>query len=118
MTIQEIATRLVELCRLGQYATAQDELYALDATSTEPDRSGGLDTVTGMEAIKAKGAAFQEMIEAIHGGSVSDPIIAGNIFSVSMVIDATLKGMGRVNMEEICVYKVADGKIIMEHFFF
>ena len=44
--------------------------------------------------------------------------MAGNYFTVSMVLDATFKGRGRVNMEELCVYEVDDGKIITEQFFY
>ena len=29
-----------------------------------------------------------------------------------------MKGRGRMQMEEICVYKVDNGKIVLEQFFF
>ena len=58
------------------------------------------------------------MIEERHGGSFSDPIVAGRYFSVAMVLDATFKGQGRMVLEEICLYEVKDGKIILEQFFF
>jgi hypothetical protein len=35
-----------------------------------------------------------------------------------MTMDATFKGRGRVNMEEICVYQVKDGKVVREQFFY
>jgi limonene-1,2-epoxide hydrolase len=35
-----------------------------------------------------------------------------------MVLDATIKGMGRMTLEEVCVYEVKDGKIVVEQFFF
>jgi len=35
-----------------------------------------------------------------------------------MGMDVTMKGMGRVKMEEVCVYKVKDGKVVSEQFFF
>ena len=37
MTTQEVANRLVELCRIGQIDQAQAELFADDATSIEPN---------------------------------------------------------------------------------
>ena len=61
---------------------------------------------------------FNAGIEQVHGGTVGDPIIVGNWFSVTMTMDATFKGRGRVNMEEICVYQVRDGKIVREQFFY
>jgi len=119
MTIQEIASRLVELCRQGQYETAQKELYADDATSTEfSPQTQTLQTVEGLPAIIAKGQHFQTIIEAVHGASMSDALIAGNYFTVSSLLDATLKGMGKIVMEEIAVYKVKDGKIVSEQFFY
>ncbi len=118
MTIQEIAARLVELCRQGQYETAQRELYADNAISIEPEGAQGLPSANNLAGIIEKGAAFRAMIEEVHGGSVSDAVIAGDHFSISLIIDVTLKGMGRVNMPEIAVYKVKDGKIVLEHFFY
>ncbi len=37
MTTQEIANRLVELCRQGDFKTAQEELLAEDAMSIEQE---------------------------------------------------------------------------------
>ena len=118
MTTQEIAKRLVELCRQGQYETAQKELYAQDAISLEPEHSPGLQTVKGLDNIITKGHQFQSMIEAVHSSSVEGPVIAGNYFSVGAVLDLTLKGMGRITMTEVAVYKVDNGKVISEHFFY
>ena len=118
MTTKEVANRLVELCRQGQYDAAQEELYSSSAESIEPAHSQGLQTVHGLEAIKEKGHQFQSMIEAVHGGNISDPVIAGDKFAVAMSMDVTLKGQGRLNLDEIAVYDVKDGKITKEHFFY
>lgn len=120
MNTEQIAQRLVELCRKGEYDRAQVELYAEDAVSIEPEGlpPEALGNAHGMEAIREKGRKFNESIEAMHGSSVSDPVIAGNWFSVSMRLDVTMKGMGRIDMSEICVYRVRDGKIVHEQFFY
>ena len=118
MTIQEIASRLTDYCREGNYTAAQQELFSEDAESVEPAHAPGMQSVKGREAIIAKGKQFQSMVEEIHGGSVSDPIVAGNHFAVALVIDATMKGMGRSTMEELCVYEVKDGKVVKEQFFY
>ena len=118
MTIQEIANRLTALCRQGKYEEAQKELYSAEAVSIEPPGTPGLQTVAGLDAIIKKGQQFQAMVEAVHGGSVSDPIIAGNNFAVAAVLDITFKGMGRQKMEEICVYTVQDGKVVKEQFIY
>lgn len=120
MTTESISQRLVELCRAGQYDQAQEELYADDAVSIEMDgmQNGALGNAQGMAAIREKGKRWMENIAEFHGGSVSDPIVAGDWFAVTMAIDATYKDMGRVPMEEICVYQVRDGKIVREQFFY
>ena len=121
MNTEQVAKRLVELCREGKGQQAQDELYAKDAVSVEMEgtEASGLPTVAkGMDAIREKGRKFNEGIEAMHGGTAGDPIVMGNWFAVTMTMDATMKGRGRVNMQEICVYQVRDGKIVREQFFY
>ncbi len=117
MTTQEVADRLVDLCRKGDYETCLKELYSPNAISVEPDGSSW-ETAEGIDAIVQKGEQFNAMVEEMHGGSVGDPIVAGNHFSCTMSMDVTFKGMGRQQMEEICVYEVQDGKIVAERFFF
>jgi ketosteroid isomerase-like protein len=120
MNTQQVAARLVELCRQGKYEQAQEELYADDAVSIEMPGlpPGALGNAGGMEAIREKSRKWAENIVEIHGGSVSDPVVARDWFSVAMGIDATYKDMGRMPMEEICVYRVRDGKIVHEQFFY
>ena len=117
LTTQEVANRLVELCRKGQIAEAQQELYSDDIISTEPAHAP-IKSAKGKKAVAEKGAEFAAMIETRHGGSFSDPIVGGRYFSCSMTLDATFKGQGRMTMDEICVFEVKDGKIVSEQFFF
>jgi hypothetical protein len=120
MNTEAIAQRLVALCREGKYEEAQKELYADDAVSIEPEGlpPGALGNANGLPAIFEKGRKFNAMLETVHGGSVSEPIVAGNWFSISLTLDVTMKGRGRVNMSEICVYGVRSGKIFREQFFY
>ena len=117
MTTQQVANRLVELCRKGQITEAMQELYADTIVCTEPAHAP-LKSASGKKAVAEKGAQFAAMIEQRHGGSFGDPIVAGRYFSVVMVLDATFKGQGRQILEEVCVYEVKDGKIVSEQFFF
>ena len=120
MTTEKIAQQLVALCREGKFEEAQTQLYAADAQSIEPEGlpPGALGNVTGLDAIREKGRQFQANTEAGHGISVSEPLVAGNWFSVQMSIDITMKQFGRMTMREICVYHVRDGKIVHEQFFY
>jgi hypothetical protein len=118
MTTQEVAARYNELAQTNQWDTIQDELYAENAVSIEPPHAQGMQSVEGLAAIKQKGQQFQAMTEEMHGGYCTEPVVGGKFFSVGMGMDITLKGMGRMNMDEVAVYEVADGKIVKEQFFY
>ena len=118
MTTKDVAKRFNELAQSGQWDKIQAELFADSAVSIEPDHSPGLKTVQGLAAILQKGKEFNEAVEEMHGGYAGEPIVAGSHFSLAMGMDVTMKGMGRMNMEEIAVYQVKDGKIIKEQFFY
>ncbi len=116
LTTMEVANRLVELCRLGKILEAQEELFADNVTCIEmPD---GGPTVTGKQAAIEKSKQFDALMEEVHSAHISEPVVAGKWFSISWTIDVTMKGQGRRNMEEICVYKVEDGKIALEQYFY
>ena len=118
MTTQEVANRYNELSQSGQWDKIQDELFADNAVSIEPPNSPGMQTVEGIPAIKEKGRKFNEMVEEMHGGYTTAPVVAGRFFSVGMGMDCTMKGMGRQKMDEIALYEVKDGKIVREQFFY
>ncbi|WP_298732459.1 SnoaL-like domain-containing protein [uncultured Chitinophaga sp.] len=118
LTTQQIATRLAELCRLGQYEAAQKELYADDAISIEPYETPDFAKETkGLDAIIEKGRKFEAMVEEMHSNSVSEPLVAENSFALVMTMDMTMKGKSRMKMGELGVYQVKDGKIISEQFY-
>ncbi|MEP7127671.1 MAG: SnoaL-like domain-containing protein [Chitinophagales bacterium] len=117
MTTQQVADRLVSLCRTGKIAEAGAELYADNIESIEPEY-GPIKSANGKQAVGEKGQQFAQMIEERHGGSFSEPVVGGRYFSLAMVLDATFKGQGRMTMDEICLYEVKDGKIVKEQFFY
>jgi hypothetical protein len=118
MTTQQIATRLAELCRMGQYETAQKELYADDVISIEPYGTPEFPKeTTGLEAIIEKGRKFESMVEEMYSSSVSEPLVAENTFAFVMSMDMKMKGKERMKVSELCVYQVKDGKVISEQFF-
>ena len=118
MTTQEVADKFYELAQANEMDKIQDDLYSDDAESVEPPSSPMYKDVKGKAAIKEKGAQFQSMIEEMYGGWTSKPVVGGNFFSVGMGMDVKMKGMDRMNMDEVCVYQVKDGKIVKEEFFY
>ncbi len=118
MTTKEIANRLVSLCRENEFEKAQKELYANDAISIEQKATPDFDKETkGLKEIIDKGHKFTDHTETVYSTDVSEPIIAGNAFSTVLTMDIKMKGMDRMEMKEICVYEVEDGKIKKESFF-
>jgi len=118
MNTKEVADRLVELCRVGKWDVAQAELYCPNCKSIEPREGFGPKEIQGMDAIKKKGEVWSSMLEEFHGAEISDPIVAGNHFALTMKMDCTFKEGGRQQSEEVCVYEVKDGKITSEEFFY
>ena len=117
MTTQQIADRLVELCKAGKFEDAQKELYDDNALSIEPLPMPGMDKETkGLQAIINKGHHFMSMVEETHGIRVSDPVVAPHSFCINLVMDITMKGRDRMDMSELCVYDIKDGKIVTESF--
>jgi limonene-1,2-epoxide hydrolase len=117
MTNKQIAERLVTLCREAKWETAQTELFAADAVSIESETSPAFQKETkGLPAIIEKGHKFGAMVETMHALLVSEPVVAGSSFACTMRLDATMKGQGRMDMTELCVYEVKDGKIVSEQF--
>jgi len=72
----------------------------------------------GRDAVKAKGIASRDLIDTIHDQYCSEPIVGGNFFSVVLRRDVTFKNKQRLQLEEICVFNVNEGKIISEQYFY
>ena len=120
MTTQEVANRFNELAQTGRWDLIQVELFAENAVSIEPVKAHamGMNDAEGIDAIRKKGEAFNAMVEEMHGGYSTEPVGAGNHFSVAMGMAVPFKGAGRSKMDEIAVYEVKDGKIVKEQFFY
>jgi hypothetical protein len=94
MTTKEVANRLVDLCRQEKHPQAQEELYHNEIVSIEDEKSGA-PVSRGMDAIRAKTAVWDESVVEIHKAFVSDPIVTGSHFAVTMENDITFNDKGR-----------------------
>ncbi|MEO5685607.1 MAG: SnoaL-like domain-containing protein [Chitinophagaceae bacterium] len=118
MTINEIAAELVVLCRQGKFEAAQQELFSEDVVSIEPYATPAFEKETkGLSAVNEKIRKFNESIQETHKIEVSEPLIAASSFCCTMRMDVTMKEGGHMDMSELCVYQVKDGKIISETFY-
>jgi hypothetical protein len=119
ITTREVADRLVQLCRQGKFTEATEALYSPDIVSVEAAAPpGGSREVRGIDAVRKKGEGFNASHE-VHSCTVEGPLVAGSCFSVLFRLDMTFKPeKKRFTMEEIAVYKVANGKVVHEEFFY
>jgi hypothetical protein len=117
MNAQEVANRLVQLCREGKNVDAINELYDDNIVSHEPEGSP-MKEKTGKEAVIESTNHWISTVEEMHNAYISDPIVSGDFFACTMKVDATHKDRGRNTMDELCVFEVKDGKIIREQFFY
>ena len=118
LTTQDVANRYSELSKQNRWDLIQDELFAADAVSIEP-QGAAMPNAEGLPAIKQKGEAFGEMVEEMRGGWCSEPAVAGHFFTVGMGMECIMKGNPElVKMDEVVVYEVRNGKIVKEQFFY
>ncbi len=117
MTTLEIGTQLVNLVREGKYEEAMTTLYHPEIVSVEA-MEGETQTVTGIDACAKKGEMWSQTME-VHGSTIEGPFPNGDEFAVYFDYDATDRESGsRFHMKEVGVYKVADGKVAHEKFYY
>jgi ketosteroid isomerase-like protein len=119
MTTQEVADKLTQLCKQGKFHEAMEALYSPDIVSMEAGAPPGQSReAKGIDAVKAKGEWWATNHD-VHAVTVEGPLVAGAHFTVAFKMDVTFKPQSRRHtMEEIAVYRVADGKIVYEEFFY
>lgn len=118
MTIQEIAARFYELAKQEKWFEIQDELFADNVKSVDPQNSPYFPYAEGKAAVRKKGEDFVSRIEAVHKAVTTEPIVAGHHFVVGRDKDITVQGHGRIQINQIMLYEVKDGKIVSEQFFY
>jgi SnoaL-like protein len=118
LTTKEVAARFNELAQQEMWFEIQGELFADNVRSVDPPDSPYLGYAEGKAAVRKKGEDFVQKITEFHGAHTSQPVIAGNHFAVSRQMEATVEGFGRIKMNEIMLYEVKDGQIILEQFFY
>ena len=117
MNTEEVALKLVELCRKGQYMQAVDSLYGKDIVSVEPRAMENMPAkMRGIDQVRGKTHWFLNNHE-IHSSKVTGPFVAGDTFVVQFDIDVTDKAsQKRMEISEVGIYTVKDGKVAREEF--
>jgi ketosteroid isomerase-like protein len=114
-----VAQELVSLCRDRRNLDAINKLYSPNIVSVEPIGDENMPAeMTGIDAIRQKNDWWFENNE-LHATEVNGPFIGDDQFAVQYTFDTTFKPTGqRQRMTEMALYRVEDGKIVHEQFFY
>ena len=117
MNTEQVAQKVVELTRKQAWKEAIDTLYANDIVSVEArTMDGSSPEMRGIDAVRGKTDWWTQNME-VHTVKVSGPFVAHDRFVVQYDIDVTDKNSKkRMQLSEVGVYTVKDGKIVREEF--
>ncbi|TWI96686.1 hypothetical protein JN11_03798 [Mucilaginibacter frigoritolerans] len=113
-SIVEIANRLSSLCTEHKFVEAYSSLFSEHAVSTDPIYKN--EPLTGLSALIEREKNFLEA-NKVNKVRLSEPIFAGSYFSVVLAMGFTSADQTERALEELCVYKVENGKIVSQQFF-
>jgi hypothetical protein len=114
-TIHEIANGLKEMLSEQKFVQAYQLLYSDDAESIDPLNTSG-QPLKGLTTLLEREKDFLSRA-TIKKISLSDPIIAGSYFTMSLQMSFDVQEQDHMEVNELCVYKVKNGKIISQQFF-
>lgn len=117
-TIHEVAAVFNELAQQEKWFEIQDQLFADDVKSIDPENSPYFGYAAGKDNVRKKGEDFVKRIESFHGAHTTEPVIGGNHFAVGREMDITVQDFGRIQINEVMLYEVKEGKIVSEQFFY
>src|SRR5206468_11815015 len=87
MSTKDVATKLVEYCRKGEWMKAVNDLYAKDIVSVEPREMENMPAgMRGIYQVRGKTEWFENSFE-VHSAKVGGPFVARDSFVVQFVID-------------------------------
>ena len=114
-----VAEELVSFCRAGRNIEAINTLYSPDIVSVESMGSKEMPRETkGLDAVRQKNQWWAANNE-VHSASVDGPFVGEGKFTVYYNYDVTFKPMAkRMQMEEVALYTVENGKVVREQFFY
>jgi hypothetical protein len=118
MTTREVAARFNELAKQEKWFEIQDEFFADDVKSIEPVDAPHLKNASGKTPVRKKGEDWVKRITDVHRLYTSEPVVGGHYFAVGREMDITVEGLGRIQMNQIMMYQVENGKIVLEQFFY
>jgi hypothetical protein len=117
MNTEEVANKLVDYCRDGEWMKAVDDLYAKDIVSVEARAIENMPAeMRGIDQVRGKTEWWEKNFE-VHSATVSGPFVARDTFVVQFDVDVTERASNeRMQMSEVGIYTVKDSKVAREEF--
>jgi len=120
MDTRQVASEFTRLCKAGKFDEAGQRFWSDSVVSLEA-MDGPMSRCTGRKEVEAKGAWWNEN-HTIHGFATEGPYVNGDQFALQFTIDVTPKvgddAGKRIQMTEVGLYTVKDGKVVEERFFY
>ena len=121
-TVKEIGEKLVAACREGRDEEALRTLFSENVVSVEAQGGPEMPAVMeGLDAVRKKGDWWRANHE-VHRHDAKGPFPNNDRFAVIFNYEVTPKigpmAGRRIQMEEVALYTVKDGKIVREEFFY
>lgn len=118
MTTREIADQLVALLRTAQFDAVYEQLFDAEKVRHIEPQSPHFPDLTGVAAIQEKDAIMGANIAAVQNLEIGDPIVSKDHIALTYKVTIELKDGNTLQLDEIIVYKVENGKIVLEQFFY
>lgn len=118
MTTQEIANNVTALLREGKFDEVYERYFDTKNIRHIEPQSPYFPDLTGIKAIKEKDTQMQAGIDSVNEMEVGNPIVAKYHFALPYKMSVNLKEGNKLELDEIIVYEVKDGKITLEQFFY
>lgn len=119
MTTQDLANQLVSKLKAGDFMGAYDLFDQEKARHHEPNSPiEGFRSLVGVPAFKEKDQAMGANIVKASLSEIDNVTVKPRVFSLNYKMNVEFKDGNALNLDEIIVYEVENGKIISENIFY
>ncbi|MCA9739622.1 MAG: SnoaL-like domain-containing protein [Gemmatimonadota bacterium] len=113
-TVAELDHEVNQAILSGRALEAFETHYADDVVMQEP----GVEPFVGKDRNRAREQEFFASVEDFHGAELVASAVDGDTTFSEWMWDVTLKGVGRIRMEQVARRRWKDGKIVHERFYY
>ena len=111
--IEALERKLNEAILSGKALEAFEELYDEDVVmqeNTDPE-------YRGKDFNRKREQDFFASVEAWHNGQLLASAVNGDVTFSEWTMEVTLKGVGRIKLDQVAVRRWKDGKVVHERFY-